>query len=298
MKICLFLILFFITQAFAGLPVDIVFDLDQTIGTLVHEGPYGDLLADPLNPKKGIVSITFENAHLDSLGKQTTKLITEEYRIYDGVSELLTELKRHQLEGRVRVSFFSAGSAERNQALLKKLVLSDGTTASQLAGPRIYDRTHLFETKASEDARYRERFKKDLTVVNKNLEDVIIIDDIKTYVPAHQEKHLLWIGEDFPYPEKLGNRPPFKPSELILQRERNKYKWITNHIMNALDKRFKEGIPMYMTLAETTKNGTITPFSSNQESAFKTGKLKMQKFGGNCDYRALFKAYLNSSLVN
>jgi hypothetical protein len=48
-----------LTKAWAALPVDIVFDLDQTILTLVHEGPKGDLLADPSDPLKGTITIEF-----------------------------------------------------------------------------------------------------------------------------------------------------------------------------------------------------------------------------------------------
>jgi hypothetical protein len=232
-----FFILFLLSlEAFAGVPVDIVFDIDLTIVALVKDGPGGDLLADPALPDKGIVDIGYHN---------------ERYRVFEGVRELLEKLKK---DPRVRVSFFSGGQEARNEALLKKIKLQDGSSLWDLAQGRVLGRLSMTPTGLPSPARIRERFKKDLTKINPDLSDVIIIDDIKEFVPSSQRPNLLWIGEDFPFPDRTKN-PPASVHPTLLQQEKNKYQWISRHLDHVLHLRFTEGRPLSETLQDISIKG-------------------------------------------
>ncbi len=126
------ILLFLILQlqlSFAKIPVDVIFDIDLTIAALVHEGPYGDFLADSSDPLKGTVEISFDEPGPNS----TTASVKHRYRIYDHLTDLMIELKRRQDLGEVGVSFFSGGFESRNLALLDAIKLKDGSSLLNLA---------------------------------------------------------------------------------------------------------------------------------------------------------------------
>ncbi len=231
-----FLLLFlFSFHAIAGVPVDVVFDIDLTIVAMVKDGPGGDLLADPADPHRGIVNIGYQN---------------ERYRVFEGVRELMEKLKK---DPRVRVSFFSGGQEARNEALLKKIRLNDGSSLWDLSQGRVLGRSSLTPTGLVVPARIRDRFKKDLTKINPDLADVIIIDDIKEFVPETQRANLLWIGEDFPFPDRT-QTPPASINPILLAQEKNKFQWISRHLDHVLHLRFTQGRP----LSETIQNISIS----------------------------------------
>ncbi len=214
-------------SAHAGLPVDIVFDIDLTIVSLINDRPGGDLLADPANPTRNIVNI--HHGEMD-----------ENYRVFEGVTDLMEKLEKEQRAGRVRVSFFSGGTEARNEALLRSIKLKNGTSLWDLAPGRVLGRNSMTPTGLKPPARIREQFKKDLTKINPDLSDVIIIDDIKEFVPDSQRGNMLWIGEEFPFPDRTPI-PPTTVDPEILARERNKYQWISGQIDRALTQRFTTG---------------------------------------------------------
>ncbi|MES2525465.1 MAG: hypothetical protein V4598_00195 [Bdellovibrionota bacterium] len=214
-------------SAHAELPVDIVFDIDLTIVSLINDRPGGDLLADPSDPTRNTVRI--HHGEID-----------ETYRVFEGMTELMEKLELEQKAGRVRVSFFSGGTEARNEALLKSIKLKNGTSLWDLAPGRVLGRSSMTPTGLKPPARIREQFKKDLTRINPDLSDVIIIDDIKEFVPESQRGNLLWIGEEFPFPD----RTPFPPASVdpeLLAREKYKFRWISGQIDRALSQRFTTG---------------------------------------------------------
>ena len=239
------LILLITLPVYAGIPVDVVFDIDLTIVALVKDGPGGDFLADPSDPKKNIVPVTFElegNVH------------SEKYRLFEGVTDLMEKLKQ---DPRVRVSFFSGGTEQRNEALLRKIFLPDGSSLWDLAAGRVYGRSSMTPTGVPLPARVRERVKKDLHKVNPDISDVIIVDDIKEFVPESQRAHLLWIGEDFPFPDRTQN-PPTAVDPDVFAREKYKYGWIGQRIEEALEQKFTNGVPLSATIGKVTE----TPFTA------------------------------------
>ena len=267
--------LLFSVSVWAGIPLDIVFDIDQTIVTLIHEGVNGDLLADPRNPQQNTVTVSFNRPELDgnnkpvvdSKGQKVFHKATERYRYYEGLTDLMKELKRLQDSGMIRVSFFSGGTAERNSALLDSIKLKDGTSLKSLAGTRIYGRDRMLVTGLGPEHRVRERFKKDLQIINPNLEDVILVDDIKEFVPSSQKEHLLWIGEDFPYPERARDSPVTFNEDLLF-REKNKYQWISSKLREAIARRLKEKTPLSKIISEMTLGGERTPFTPGEEKLY------------------------------
>jgi hypothetical protein len=231
-----FLLLFLSLSASAGIPVDVVFDIDLTIVASVQGG---DLLADPLHPQQGTVDIFYANQ-------------SERYRVFPGMRELMEKLQR---DPRIRVSFFSGGTEARNEALLKKILLSDGTSLWDLSQGRVLGRSSLTPTGEGPDKRIRDRFKKDLTKINSDLSDVIIIDDIKEFIPENQKAHLIWTGEEFPFPERTAELPSTVHPDVLL-REKNKYQWISRMLDEALKKRFSTGRPLSETIRETSLRGS------------------------------------------
>lgn len=244
MKYVLFLLLTF--PALAGIPVDVVFDIDLTIVALVKDGPGGDLLADPADPTKNVVPVLFENEGA---------VHSERYRVFEGVTELMEKLRK---DPRVRVSFFSGGNEPRNEALLRKILLPDGTSLWELAGGRVLGRNSMTATGVALPARIRERFKKDLQKINPVLNDVIIVDDIQEFVPASQRGHLLWLGEDFPFPDRT-NTPPATVDPELLAREKYKFQWISEKLGTALEERFRSGRPLSGLIQEITETPFTTP---------------------------------------
>lgn len=239
-----------INTARAELPMDVVFDLDQTLATLIHEEPSGDWLARSPNSSDGLVTINYQD---DS--PQTSK-----YRVYEGVPELLQKLKELQSKGIVRVSFFSGGKRSRNMALLEAIKLPDGTSARELAMPsdsptRIFNGEHLVRTNAPEKNWFRDKYKKDLTLINSELDDVIIIDDIKDFVPEEQKRNVLWIDDSFPYPERSREVLSDPPLHLI-EAERKKFQWISEKLLGSIELRMTKGIPLSQAVQENTLGET------------------------------------------
>lgn len=241
-----FLVFLFTFSAFAGVPVDVVFDIDLTIVANIPASGK-DPLRDPADPRRGTVDIQFVD---EGAAK------AERYRVFDGMTDLMEKLKA---DPRVRVSFFSGGTEARNESLLREIKLPDGTSLWDLAQGRVYGRNSMTATGKGPLHRIRDRFKKDLTRINPDLSDVIIVDDIKEFVPESQAGHMLWIGEDFPYPERHHVLTPVTPD--LLARERNKYQWISSKLELAIAERFRTGRPLSAIIQEFTAGRTITPFS-------------------------------------
>jgi hypothetical protein len=249
--------------------LDVVFDIDQTIATLVHEGrPDGDWLADPKNPRRGTVEVQFTHGEVDSYnrpvfdrqGRPIRHSVKERYRVYDGFVETMERLKPKIKSGEVRVSFFSGGFVERNQALLESIKLSDGTSVRALVGDsNILGRDLMSPTGLGPEHRVRERFKKDLRHFAPELRDVIIVDDIATFVPDSQRPHLMGADETFPYPERVrGVDNPRIPTAAEIARERGRFKENARHLFQALDAAKTESKP----LVEAIKPYTAVPMAA------------------------------------
>jgi hypothetical protein len=245
---------------------------------MIHDGPNGDWLADPKNPNKGIVNVDFIDYLTDELNRPLTdpesllkaKKLNHKYRIFPHVEEFLQELKVMQEKGLVRVSFMSGGSMSRNLVVLDKIILPDGTTALDLATPKngiagVFGGEHLKPTGLGPEHRYRERFKKNLKLVNPDLRDVVLIDDIRDYLPEIHQKNMFWIDDVFPYPERLRGGAIIPPTPAMIKTEKNKMQWVRHYIMQALDERFKGKTMMTEILQRMNKSNSITPFTPGEK---------------------------------
>lgn len=238
---------------------DIVFDIDETIGYKIR-GKVGGA-GDPLHAHASkVVEVSYakpliaaDGAHLlKADGTIQTEMIMEKYRIYDGITELFQKLKSRP---GVRVSFFSGGSNARNFALLDAITLPDGSSARQLAY-RVLGEDDL--TRVSNTGRFREMFRKDLRKVNVDLANLIMVDDI-AFMPPEQRRHLLHLGEDFPY---AGRRLNIAATEEMTLIEAAKIKRVGAQIISLLELAEAQAIPLTAVLAASDQvsiGGMATP---------------------------------------
>jgi hypothetical protein len=257
----LVLLILFSSFTWAKLPMDIVFDIDQTLVTLIHEGPQGDILHDKAAPSKNTISIEFE---------KNGERVSQRYRVFDGLEAFFDKLQYRVKRGEVRISFFSGGENPRNFALLEEIKLSDGSSLKDLSQGRIYGAESLTKTGAPESSRYRERFNKDLTQINPDLSDLVLVDDIIDFVPVSQRAHVLWLGEEFPYPERPNSHAALTPE--LIHAEKNKYQWIESKLMPAIEARLNGETSLAAVLAKNVQGKTplshlpkCTPPRSTQE---------------------------------
>jgi len=118
----------------------------------------------------------------------------EEYRLNDGVREYVEYL----LEKDVKISFFSGGDKERNIKLLKEIKLKNGRSFFDIAY-KIKSKDDLTTMpNVLENARFSERYKKDLTLIDLKLENIVLIEDNpQFYLDETQKKNLFWLGKTF-----------------------------------------------------------------------------------------------------
>ena len=152
--------------------LDIVFDLDWTLIAQVKNTQ--GVPADEL--------VYFED---------------ELYRIAPGVREMMLRLMSFP---NVRFSFFSGGGRERNLSVLGQIDLGGKRGVLLDHAYKVLSREDLTDLSAEValDARFSERYKKDLRKINSDLSKVIMIDDNYLFAPTPKQRaHYLWLGETF-----------------------------------------------------------------------------------------------------
>lgn len=150
----------------------------------------------------------------------------ERYRLLPGARELIRSLLA---EGRVRISFFSGGQRERNEAVLKQ-VMVDGQSLYDLAY-KVLSRGDLTDLSAevASDARFSERYKKDLRLVNPDLTKVIMIDDNDLFaVDESQRRNFIWLGETFENLEHYSTQATLKMQAKY--RPKNYSSWLSSRL--------------------------------------------------------------------
>lgn len=107
------------------------------------------------------------------------------------------ELIRFLDAAKIKVSFFSGGSESRNLALLDKAALKNGKSFSSLAY-RVLSRSDLTTISNDESLSFTDRYKKDLTKITDDLENIILIEDNKNFaLDAVQAKNIFWLGPTY-----------------------------------------------------------------------------------------------------
>lgn len=143
---------------------DVVFDLDWTLIKQLKRG-------EDLN------------------GPNILRYKNESYRLNDGVIELLTYLSSRD---DVRVSFFSGGDKQRNLKVLEQIVV--GNKSAKDLAYKILSKNDLEVISTDESLKFTDKYKKNLLMVNKNLKNVLIIDDdIRFSSNEAQKKNFLWL---------------------------------------------------------------------------------------------------------
>lgn len=147
-------------------------------------------------------------------GKNIISVEGELYRLHEGAKELLEQLFRTP---GVKVSFFSGGSRERNFQLLSQLKLFDGNENAYSRAYKVLSKDDLTRLESvPETARFSEKFKKDISKISKDLDNIIIIEDNPFFaINKEQSKSFLFLGQTYKYFES------FEESQLAMKNLKN-----------------------------------------------------------------------------
>lgn len=191
MKWTLLLLIFFIascahvaTRTPSAKLVDkhVVFDLDWTLVNEIKK-PTPSMLKD----------------------KRVIEVSGVHYYVNEGLEEFFNDLRSHK---DVKISFFSGGKHSRNTELLSKIKLKDGKSLNDIAYKVLSNEDLAVIENAPPGARFAERFKKDLTKVSPDLDQLIMFDDTFNFVlenSDNQSEHVFFIGKAFEYFENFSD---------------------------------------------------------------------------------------------
>lgn len=163
--------LFFCFQAFATEDIHIVFDLDWTL----------------INPTTAVMAKVRP--------KDTFEYDGVIYRFSEHTFELLIALHR---QPQVKISFFSGGADARNKYVVGLIYQRIHSTVghTHFQPTRVLSKEDLSVISTDTHLKFSERYKKDLSRFF-DLKSVVLVDDIKNFVPISQEKNQLWIGKTY-----------------------------------------------------------------------------------------------------
>jgi hypothetical protein len=217
------------TPSSVGKTRHIVFDIDYTI--------VSEIKADASSNKKL---------------KRIIEIEGKKYFVHDGVEELIQNLLNRE---NVKISFFSGGSTSRNHALLSAIKLNDGRTLENVAF-KILNKDDLTVVKGIQtDAKFSEKYKKDLTKISHVLDELIMFDDTEHFVlNRKQEDHVVYLGKTFEHFETFkeaslaaGEYVPRTESEWSFARKK------LFIVGGAVDSAFKESESSGVSLSEAMK---------------------------------------------
>lgn len=256
-------------------PIDIVIDLDWT---LIYE----------------ITAVQYRSGDPDYF-----EFEGKYYRLSDGVREFITVLLR--LPG-VRISFFSGGPEARNDFILRNTFLFDGRSLREVAFRALDLHDLIRMDEAPGDAKFSERFKKNLRLVAADLELdwSILIDDIEKFLVPGQEKNMLWLQRTLDYVEdrrtiSRANRhdkysPPDERTRIL---ERNKLAWALGMILTAYEHSRATGVSFReaVNAIQFEQNGErIDREQIGQEWLYEFGLKKMRIINPKMRYLPMSKA--------
>jgi hypothetical protein len=206
----------------------VVFDIDWTIVSEIKEGHKV--------PSKRVIEVA-----------------GHKYFVAEGLEEFIQSLLDKK---DVKISFFSGGELVRNQELLSKIKLKDQRSLKDIAY-KILSFEDLVAVDAAEGAPFALRYKKDLTKVSSDLDQLIMFDDtynfaLETKVP--QNNNVFFIGSTLEYFESFkdtqgltGKYIPASYEQWLLS---NKKLYILNMAFNEAYLESKSG---NITLSEAMK---------------------------------------------
>ena len=175
------------------------------------------------------------------------------YFINEGLEEFIEDILSHP---EIKVSFYSGGNSIRNNELLSKIKLKNGRSLSQIAY-KVLSREDLVSVEAVSGAPFAERFKKDLTKISKNLEQLIMFDDNAKFTIENgedQSRHVFFIGKAFEYFDKFkdaknlsGEYIPKNYDEWLLDRKK------LNILHAVFNESYDESVESDISLSEAMK---------------------------------------------
>lgn len=250
MKFCiLFLILLTSITAHARY-IDIVFDIDWTL----------------VYPIKDISNI-----------EDTSRLYyinNEYYRLADGAEQVIDDLIKNK---NVRVSFFSGGEQSRNINLLKSINLPNSNKTLYEISHKVLSKKDLTVLNSNQELKFFERYKKDLTQISNNLDNIILIDDIKAFTPTGQKRNVLWLGDTFEFTPKflVNQSSEFLPkTKMAWAVERSKMFWVYEQIDYAIKKSIKNNSSFIDELTEYQKK-----IGNNKKNILRKAIIKSEQLG-------------------
>lgn len=159
------------TRNLASIPskeAHIVFDLDWTLVTPLKQGSEKPFL-------------------------HTGRVFVVEGHPYLLKEGMVAILEASLLKG-MKVSFFSGGKRSRNISLLKMIKLSNGKSLFDVAY-KVLSFSDLSEVSPDPQLRFSERYKKDLSKIHPELENIIFIEDIPHFAKGQGQRQTAWLGE-------------------------------------------------------------------------------------------------------
>lgn len=247
--------------------IDIVFDLDYTLISLVDESYRG---------KKNVIAVG-----------------DELYRVHDWARELVTSLHQNP---RYRVSFFSGGPEARNLSVLNQIKLLDGSKKSfaQVAHKLLHrdDLLNIDPPASIVNPSPADRWKKDLRKINKNLDQVIIFeDDARHALNPRQRRSNLWMGMSYLHfdtkkqllnaQENMELQKFVPPSINEWQLQRNKLALSFGILEEAVDELDSKGGRLPVIVQKKLSNAQLSSNILNAEGKryFLEGSYGLKKFG-------------------
>ena len=243
----------------------VVFDIDWTI------------VAEVKNPSKELIA------------SKKLLLVEDHYYIaHNGLQDLIVQILNKK---DVNISFFSGGKKSRNAELLSKIKLSDGRSFSEIAYKILSSEDLVKVEGALENAPFAERYKKNLQLVSKNLDQLIMFDDTIDFVlegNSSQKNHVFHMGVAFEHFESFkeaeglsGKYIPKTYDQWLLNN--NRLVILKGAFLDAYDESLRVGISFSEAMKKKEK---LLDFQSHEwniysESYFKKKSLKVES-GGAC----------------
>lgn len=236
----------------------VVFDIDWTIISEIKEGRKV--------PSKRVIEV---DGH--------------RYFVAEGLEEFIQSILDKK---DVKISFFSGGELVRNEELLSKIKLKDQRSLKEIAY-KVLSFEDLIVMDAPEGAPFAERYKKDLTKVSSDLDQLIMFDDTYNFsleTKVQQSNHVFFIGSTLEYFES------FKDAKGLTGKfiPRSYEQWLlSNKKLYILNVAFNEA---YM----ESKSGNIT-FSEAMKRKEDILNLKSQEWNEVSEH--YFKAYFKTDRI-
>lgn len=239
----------------------VVFDIDWTIVSEIKEGHKV--------PSERVIEVA-----------------GHKYFVAEGLEDIIQSILDKK---DVKISFFSGGERVRNEELLSKIKLKDQRSLKDIAY-KVLSFEDLTVMDAPEGAPFAERYKKDLTKVSRNLDQLIMFDDTYNFsleTKVQQNNHVFFIGSTLEYFESFKDTKGLTGKYIPASYEQ----WLLNnkklYILNAA---FNEA---YM----ESKSGNIT-FSEAMKRKEDALNLKSHEWNEVSEryYKAYFKTDLPKSI--